>query len=648
MLFKHPEILYFLALLCIPIIVHLFQLQRFVKTPFTNVAFLQQLALQTRKSSRLKKWLVLSLRMLAFAGLVLAFAQPYFSNQQADTQANYLIFLDNSMSMEAKGAKGKLLNIAAQELFESLPADANISLFTHNQQLLNQDLPSLKEFLLNSKPSASELTYGQIALQFATLTKTLGTSVTPVMISDFQNAPKTDLEQLPAKTVFVQLAPQQKNNISIDSVSIGNDNAQNLRISLHVTNKGTARKQVPVALYDRGRILNKQLFSIDDYAQEIVTFTIPRKRELRLKASIDLLDNFDFDNHYYFNIDSSEKINIMAIGEPAPYLGRVFTQDEFTFTKATANSVDYNLLLKQDFIVLNEINTLPSTLISSLQKFHQQGGTLLVIPGVAVNTDSYQQLFTRLKIGTLRKVQNDSLSIATIHYQHPVFQSVFQKKVSNFQYPKISSWYPTRLNINKPLLSLENQQAFLTQTTANEPHVYWMAAPINPAVSNFTRASLIVPTLYSLGKSSFKLPKLSYVAGVKNSIDIPAKVAPNTVLSIVNASSNFIPLQQRFRNKVRLETEALPNTAGFSYAVKNKDTLKTLAFNYAALESSLTYTDLSAALPAQQQTAIHNSVKEAVLNIRKKNEVHWLWKWFLGVSIVSLLLEIFILKFFKP
>ena len=43
MQFKNPEILYFLALLIIPILVHLFQLQKFVKTPFTNVAFLQKL-----------------------------------------------------------------------------------------------------------------------------------------------------------------------------------------------------------------------------------------------------------------------------------------------------------------------------------------------------------------------------------------------------------------------------------------------------------------------------------------------------------------------------------------------------------------------------------------------------------------------------
>jgi hypothetical protein len=42
MQFKHPEILWALLLLLIPIIVHLFELRRFKKTPFTNVKMLQK------------------------------------------------------------------------------------------------------------------------------------------------------------------------------------------------------------------------------------------------------------------------------------------------------------------------------------------------------------------------------------------------------------------------------------------------------------------------------------------------------------------------------------------------------------------------------------------------------------------------------
>jgi hypothetical protein len=49
MQFKHPEILYFLFLLIVPLLVHLFQFRRF-KEYFTNVRFLAALSVQTRKA----------------------------------------------------------------------------------------------------------------------------------------------------------------------------------------------------------------------------------------------------------------------------------------------------------------------------------------------------------------------------------------------------------------------------------------------------------------------------------------------------------------------------------------------------------------------------------------------------------------------
>jgi hypothetical protein len=108
MQFKHPEILYFLFLLIIPILVHLFQLRRFKKEYFTNVQFLKELSIQTRKSSKLKKWLLLCTRLLLLTFLILAFAQPFFTAKESKKATNEMyIILDNSFSMQAKGKKGE-------------------------------------------------------------------------------------------------------------------------------------------------------------------------------------------------------------------------------------------------------------------------------------------------------------------------------------------------------------------------------------------------------------------------------------------------------------------------------------------------------------------------------------------------------------
>ena len=67
--FIHPEYLYGLFLLIIPVLVHLFQLRRFKKEKFTNVKFLKKAVLKTRKSSQIKKWLILTIRCLLLACL---------------------------------------------------------------------------------------------------------------------------------------------------------------------------------------------------------------------------------------------------------------------------------------------------------------------------------------------------------------------------------------------------------------------------------------------------------------------------------------------------------------------------------------------------------------------------------------------------
>ncbi|HRA72359.1 MAG TPA: BatA domain-containing protein, partial [Flavobacterium sp.] len=134
MQFKHPEILYFLFLLVIPILVHLFQLRRFKKEYFTNVRFLKKLSIQTRKSSKIKKWLLLATRLLLLTFIIIAFAQPFFKAKDTKNSNNEMyIVLDNSFSMQAKGQKGELLKRTVQELLENTPENQTFSLITNSE-----------------------------------------------------------------------------------------------------------------------------------------------------------------------------------------------------------------------------------------------------------------------------------------------------------------------------------------------------------------------------------------------------------------------------------------------------------------------------------------------------------------------------------
>ena len=104
MIFEKPNVLYFLFLLILPLLVHLFQLRKYKTTKFSNVALLERIQKQSRKSSRLKKWLVLAMRLLALIFIILAFAKPYIPNDKGISQDNEIvIYLDNSLSMQLPG-----------------------------------------------------------------------------------------------------------------------------------------------------------------------------------------------------------------------------------------------------------------------------------------------------------------------------------------------------------------------------------------------------------------------------------------------------------------------------------------------------------------------------------------------------------------
>jgi hypothetical protein len=144
MQFKNPEYLYFFFFLVIPILVHLFQLRKFKKEWFTNVRFLKELVSQTRKSSKIKKWLLLFTRLLLLTFLILAFAQPFQkNNQEVSSDHDLHLLLDNSFSMQAKGNKGELLKRSIQDVMEHFPEDQLFSLYTNDEKFVNIDIKSI-------------------------------------------------------------------------------------------------------------------------------------------------------------------------------------------------------------------------------------------------------------------------------------------------------------------------------------------------------------------------------------------------------------------------------------------------------------------------------------------------------------------------
>ena len=649
MQFNNPTILYFLALLIIPIIVHLFQLQKFVKIPFTNVAFLKKLAQETRKSSRLKKWLILCTRMLLFSAILFAFSQPYFSDKNTTKKQHTFIYLDNSLSTSSKGKKGNLLQNSAKEIIENASQKDLYSLQTNSNFFKKISYTELKNELLKIKNTSKKIDLNSVLLKINSFEKSKTKTLTKnILISDYQNTYKNKFTNVTPSFSVIKLKNSKSDNISIDSVFISNTNTNNLTIHVVIRNQGEEKNNIPIAIFNADKLISKQSYSIKKDTKKTIPFTIQNQSKFLGKIETTFSDTYTFDNSFYFTLNSTKNVNVLSIGNDASFLSKIYTKDEFNFTETSLQNVNYNSIQKQQLIILNELEIIPENLSKSIFNFLNEGGNIVIIPNQKSKIDSYNSFLEKVANSKIKFKVTDTLKITNINYNHPLFKNVFSKKVSNFQYPTTQSYYPISSKNSSKIVSFENNQPFISQIKTSNSNIYWISSSINKNNSNFLNSPLIVPVFYNFGKLSFKHSKLYNYLDDENTIDIETQLGKDEILTISNATFSFIPTQQTFQNKVNITTKAQPTKEGFYNILRKKDTIQTIAFNTPKEESNLNFLDLNLLKETNKDINTSSTIKEVFNDLNEKNEVHWLWKWFLALAIVSLLLEIFILKFYKP
>jgi len=639
---KHPEILYFLFLLVIPILVHLFQLRRFKKEYFTNVRFLKELSIQTRKSSKIKKWLLLATRLLLLTFIIVAFAQPFFKAKDSKNSSNQMyLVLDNSFSMQAKGQKGELLKRAVQELLENTPENQTFSLITNSETFWNTDIKSIKSALQNLKYSALPFQIESAMAKIKSRKTAFNKDI--FFITDAIGLDQKQLKSIDKNfnTYFIIPKAEQKNNVSIDSVFIHQTLDDFYEIGLKLSAYGDGKKEVPVALYNEKKLIAKTLIKLDS-KEKTLYFTIPKKDFHGYALITD--SGLEYDNTLYFSISKPEKINVISIGdsEKSLFSSRIYTKDEFNFSNSAISSLDYNSIEKQNAIILNELDEIPQALQTTLKSFVEKGGNLVVIPSTknpVENLNSFLKLFGNIQFKSLAK--KDKL-ITKINFNHPLFNGVFENKTTNFQYPKTQNSFEIASQ-NPAVLFYEDQTTFLTSINKSISSVYVFAAPINLANSNFQQSPLIVPVFYKMALNNLKKGITAITIGASNTFLVDVNLSKEAILNVKNQSESFIPIQQILNTKVQLTFNDFPEQAGNFGIYKQKELVQNISFNYNRTESDLAPANENIISDFKKIDSI-----ESVFNTLQTNRTDdQIWKWFVIFAVLFLATEMAIIRFVK-
>lgn len=580
------------------------------------------------------------MRLLALACIIFAFAQPFTASKTAlSAKKETVIYIDNSFSMQAKGDKGNLLDRALQDLFDKAGGTEKLTWFSNDSERRNSSSQDFKNEILTVGYSENQLTPSQVLMKADQLfTQEKDASKQLVFISDFQQ--KEAFPQIPEaiKVDAVQLNPVKISNIVVDSVYVVSKNATTTQLQVKISKQGDALTEVPVSLFNKGKLTAKTAVDLSQNSNGSITFDIDATETFIGK--LELSDaNIPFDNTLFFSINNPDKIKILAInGTEGNFLQRLFEKERFLFEQQTFKTLDYNQIPDQNFIVLNQLHDIPNSLATALKSFSDAGGSVLIIPSQEVVLNNYNSFLSLMNMGTFSETLQQEKKITKIVFSHPLFQEVFEKEVVNFQYPKVNSFYNIKTTA-APALAFEDTRPFLIQKNKT----YLFTAAIDAENSNFINSPLVVPTIYNMGLQSLPLPSLYYIIGEQNTFGVPLQLGPDQILAMKDSISQFIPRQQTKANHVLITTTDQPNKAGSYQLVRENELLQTVSYNYSRNESSMNY------LNAKDWTGanVHNSIDDLFDSLSEANSINSFWKWFAILALFFLLCEMFILKFLK-
>ena len=462
--FLAPVFLAGLALLAVPLIIHLTHKTRKEVTEFPSLMFLRQIPYRTVRRQRIRHWVLFALRCLAIILVALAFARPLFERGgvagAASTSSGareIVILLDRSYSMGYGDRWTRAVSSARRVLDGMRSSDrATIVLFASSAEAIGR--PSSDRAALNAMLGGASLGSGatRYASAVGLASTILGATELPrreaVLITDFQRSGWTgDSDaRLPAGTTVtpVDLSDPNPSDIAVANVALQRSreaSRERVMATARLTNIGEQAETRRVSVALNGRALETKQVSIPARGAASVTFAafaLPEgNSRVVVSAGADALPSND---SAFVSVTPGEAIEVLVIEDLAAstnaslYLRRALELGDdpnFRVNVAKGNRLGAADLRGRDVVILNDVN--PGAAVArALVEFVHGGGGLLMTLGERATRGAWSSEARELlpaSIGSVTdRMESGSARLAAIEYSHPVFEP--------FRAPRSGDW----------------------------------------------------------------------------------------------------------------------------------------------------------------------------------------------------------------
>lgn len=615
MAFLYPGFLWAFFILIIPIVIHLFNFKRYKTMYFSSLAFVKHVDEKTKATKSLKNILVLLSRLLAFAFLVLAFAQPYFTskNDGEVSKASFLsMYIDNSFSMQSRGAEGQLLSEArenARSIIKNASLDTRFIIVTN-------DFSGSEERIMTKVEAFEKIDN----IEFSPITRSLneviqwqennfskknledGIQIQNVLLSDFQEINLKFNSKLNVEEILmypIKLNAETDNNILIDSIwfsspihKVNTKNELNIRIQnnspLNLTNT-----EVIIAVDS----YKKTIFVDIPENQSIVTKIGYMDKSIGFKTGkVQVVDNqVFFDDTYYLSYKVKKNINVLILNDDdaIPNLSMVLDLDDyFQYTTIDIKAITKGDLDNVDLILLNGTNEISNGLTTYISDFISNGGSVALFPGKTPIPNEWNNLLSKLKLPLLGKKISTGTRIQSLNYADPFFRSVFKTENNKLNLPSVQSVFQAVSNnqsIYSPLISLQNGLPLLALSQTNG-NAFMFYSSLHPDFGNFSKDALFPTLILRMSEiSQRKLPEY-LILGDDSRFPIYHKISIDNPVHIIGENLDLIPPSISISGVTYITLNSLEKNNGFisgNYSLNTEIPLGNISINYNRRESEL-------------------------------------------------------------
>ena len=529
MTFLAPSLLWFMLLIIIPIIIHLFNRLQLRTTNFSTIRFIKELKKTSIRKIQLKKMLLMFLRIFTITFLVFMISRPVTEGfipgwLSAKQESTLIVVIDNSATMSRKVNGQSLLKKAKSSAMTLIPIydkQTNIRIFqTCPPKIIFTGSSSdaeLRNKLRLIKPTVShDNIWSQ--LHKLILTNNEDPIKECIVFSDFMYKPNLEILDGVSnsddwKFYFIQPESVSDNLGLIDVSTLNRIRTLNqlIKLNARVKNSGSIEKpSIPLEL----------LFNNQRVGQVISKFRVNNEKEFLfqayplevglLEASVTLpMDDYEFDNYWYFSMPIMNHINckiIVSDSNEVHILNNIIksidSKGQFIDIQTSVQPNLTNLFFDDtDLIIIHNLNVIDKEGLEKIETFLNGGGGVIWFQGEKPNNKNFNNHLA--KIGFPKLIEEINSGGGYFHTEVAATKSNIFKDIQvsslDKELPEIFKYVKLKTNAQHDIhLKVDNGDPILVEFRKGSGIAFFFPTLIDLRWNDFPIRGMLIPLLYQL------------------------------------------------------------------------------------------------------------------------------------------------------